>query len=1586
MELIHLSNSKESSPLGGGDGTSQRLGRGALFTILFVGITFVCTKLIISAVKSTSYDGVGFGWYATAISLGLVIALVSLQLLDFTFSGRRRMLAQMAFSNLRRRKRNTALVIVGLLIGSAIITSSLVVGDSLDATLQAEFAEALDEADIIISGSDLFGNPVWMNQTRMEDFVDIVFNNSDIDAVSIGINMQIGLKSELHKTVEANDAHWLAMDEDYQNQGSWNPFGGAGGPQYSEINDGEVYISEKAAEKMELEIGNTVEVSWSAVSQTGQVNRDTINLTVQDIVPTKVSGYEFGGDSTIYTSLSQAQEILEREGEINRIAISAMGGVLDAQDAEERALPFINSTLDEVIIAGDSGLNIATVPEDFSLAVQRISGEGLLYGDEVESLRENITSFSPDASVAELLMAPLLQISSDGENLTGLISAEVTAIDSDGIADWYATPSGLSVQMRNTSQWFQWVPRGDDETAIHSIHSLRDGVALSLHSGGIRLSALSEDEDSRDITMPEGDGELVSLVVSEADLGVALRISEEGAELLFGEAYSDGAIVWDSATIDLSNFSQNLEHGGLALEGDFLYLRLESAFASSTCEIPIQEINSEFNSCNWNVDPPSSRSITTSGGLAWDVYGQDLQLTSARFDGAPVSAHDLGLPTGEILSVSPTSVVVEEQGLFRWNGSGFSLADTQPASGSDNRTTWSDGEKTITTSPYGVLISQGGNVSGRLPYQISVDGISNLPLVAIALTGGVGIPNPEPGDLYLSTWSANGLALTPPKSLQVVGLMAAARGIFEPMDFNYTFTVPELPAPPGQPGLDDISIAVVNISDAQQLLNRDEQVRSMVMVSGFALVSDDNLSKLEANITAWADEISTAKSVGIKTVALKSEIREATADSGANFSALFLIFGSFVIFAGVLLVMNLFVMLADERKSEMGMLRALGMHRGELRGMFVIEGTLIGLVSSAVGAVIGIGVAKLLMLGLDRVLSQTFQRGIIFSWEWHSLLSGFSIGFLVTFTTLMATSIYISRLNVVAAMRDIPTRMKGSLPWWTILISLFMLGSAIVCAVLAFMIGDPETGSRYAWWLTAGFLFLFGLVPPLFFAFSKLLPESIAFRGTRISRTILTPRLTMTILGLLMFGWGIWTDPIRADWELGDASFIILGLFLVGAGVLLLTSLAPMIARSLAKAGSSISGRLSSVLPTALAYPLATPFRTAMTMGMFSLVVFAVVVLSGYSALVGNWLGDIGEDARGEWEIVAFGDLDLGDNSSEWDLGELQSSDFDAIATMHTATVQVYQKGETDLENKSTYTSIRGFDSNFTSLNGLPLDSWAPSLGDNAEDVWQAILENDTLVVIDYTMAVESYQGEQGVIYEGMGLNIGDAIIVQDPFNPAVNATFFIGAVMNEESGWFASGVSVAKPIAVERFEATPTSIWFSLPPGVTLEEQEEVAKVLQFELVEEGAIVFAIEVQFKEIQSIIFAMFSLLQAFLALGLIVGIAGLGVITIRNVSERAHQTGILRALGFQRSMVIAGYLTELTWVSLLGILNGAAVGVGFHYQLYVKFLKDEGAEFVLPWGQISLIILGAYLLTILATAWPVRRAASIHPAEALRDIE
>ncbi len=277
-------------------------------------------------------------------------------------------------------------------------------------------------------------------------------------------------------------------------------------------------------------------------------------------------------------------------------------------------------------------------------------------------------------------------------------------------------------------------------------------------------------------------------------------------------------------------------------------------------------------------------------------------------------------------------------------------------------------------------------------------------------------------------------------------------------------------------------------------------------------------------------------------------------------------------------------------------------------------------------------------------------------------------------------------------------------------------------------------------------------------------------------------------------------------------------------------------------------------------------------------------------------------------------------------------------------------------------------------------------LGSTPEEVWQRVLENESLVVIDYQLAVEEWQGERGIMFEGMDYNIGDAIVVKDPFNPYVNHTLYVAAVLEQESGWFAPGISVNKNFTRDHFDSEPAAIWFSLPAGTSIAEEESIAKELQYALVEEGYFVISIEAIFKSFQSFIFAMFGLLQAFLALGLAVGIAGLGVITIRNVSERQHQTGILRALGFQRGMVVAGYLIELTWVSLLGIVNGAVVGIGFHWQLYVKYLKEEGAEFVMPWGEISLIVFGAYLLTLLATAWPVRRAASIHPAEALRAAE
>lgn len=52
-----------------------------------------------------------------------------------------------------------------------------------------------------------------------------------------------------------------------------------------------------------------------------------------------------------------------------------------------------------------------------------------------------------------------------------------------------------------------------------------------------------------------------------------------------------------------------------------------------------------------------------------------------------------------------------------------------------------------------------------------------------------------------------------------------------------------------------------------------------------------------------------------------------------------------------------------------------------------------------------------------------------------------------------------------------------------------------------------------------------------------------------------------------------------------------------------------------------------------------------------------------------------------------------------------------------------------------------------------------------------------------------------------------------------------------------------------------------------------------------------------------------LIQGFMGLGLIVGVAALGVISARSVVERRQQIGMLRAIGFRRSMVRDAFLLE-----------------------------------------------------------------------------
>jgi putative ABC transport system permease protein len=470
-----------------------------------------------------------------------------------------------------------------------------------------------------------------------------------------------------------------------------------------------------------------------------------------------------------------------------------------------------------------------------------------------------------------------------------------------------------------------------------------------------------------------------------------------------------------------------------------------------------------------------------------------------------------------------------------------------------------------------------------------------------------------------------------------------------------------------------------------------------------------------------------------------------------------------------------------------------------------------------------------------------------------------------------------------------------------------------------------------------------------------------------------------------------------------EFSFILLGLFEVFAGVLLLTSAAPVLVSKIGRS-QFFTKRWGPVLPVALAHPLSTPVRTAVVMGMFSITVFSVIVLSGYTEQFDNYSSSFVEDTEGEFELMLTASrsrpLELSSDPLEWNLSTSLEDDIDAVGKVYRSEVFL----EDNSGERMPYI-LRGFDDGFANHGGLPLYLWDESLGATAEEAWISIGNRDDIVLVDASFGLELSTDGTGI--SRMSFSIGDSISLIDLSNPGNSRNVVVGGFLEQSSYLFSPGVWINSEISQEQFDSRLTRMYVSLSeqatPSSSFDSEEiqtfsaagksadlriasaELAQHLEDKLNGKGVSVSVISDDVMLIQSLVLALLGIFEGYLALGLIVGIAGIGVVTVRSVSERRRTIGILRALGYRKRMVTATFLVEVSWVGLLGILNGVLVAVGFHRSLYNSFWKDQGADFALPWPSIIAVLVGGWILIIMATIVPIRSASKVPPSAALRDI-
>jgi len=200
----------------------------------------------------------------------------------------------------------------------------------------------------------------------------------------------------------------------------------------------------------------------------------------------------------------------------------------------------------------------------------------------------------------------------------------------------------------------------------------------------------------------------------------------------------------------------------------------------------------------------------------------------------------------------------------------------------------------------------------------------------------------------------------------------------------------------------------------------------------------------------------------------------------------------------------------------------------------------------------------------------------------------------------------------------------------------------------------------------------------------------------------------------------------------------------------------------------------------------------------------------------------------------------------------------------------------------------------------------------------------------------------------------------------------------------FASPIILGDAATREQFGPGAQVSAALLKPARGVSEQA-LAADLQGQFLPQGLVATRVRASVEQNFSANRSFFRLMQGFLALGLLVGIAGLGVVMVRAVRERRRTIGVLRALGVQAGTVQRAFLTESSFVALEGILVGAVLGIITTYLLFQNDPSFDNAStgFPIPWASIAVLVAATALASLAATAWPARKASRIRPAVALR---
>ena len=124
---------------------------------------------------------------------------------------------------------------------------------------------------------------------------------------------------------------------------------------------------------------------------------------------------------------------------------------------------------------------------------------------------------------------------------------------------------------------------------------------------------------------------------------------------------------------------------------------------------------------------------------------------------------------------------------------------------------------------------------------------------------------------------------------------------------------------------------------------------------------------------------------------------------------------------------------------------------------------------------------------------------------------------------------------------------------------------------------------------------------------------------------------------------------------------------------------------------------------------------------------------------------------------------------------------------------------------------------------------------------------------------------------------------------------------------------------------------------------------------------------------------YYLLLALAGLSLFIGGVVMMNLLLISVNARVAEIGLRRALGATQGDIFRQFLTESLSVTLLGMLLGGMLG----WAVCQLLLRTTEIALILSWQQFAVAVVFALLIGTFFGVQPARKAARLHPVEALR---